>query len=46
MFLTAGFANVGDLDEISELGSIGWHYTFCKSLLFAFADIWNLLCIA
>jgi len=31
MFVIALFANLGDLDEILQLGSSDWHSTFCKS---------------
>jgi len=29
-FVTARFANLGDLDETSQLGSSRWHSTFFK----------------
>jgi len=38
-FVAAPFANLGDLDEILQLGISDWHSTFCKSQLQAFADI-------
>jgi len=38
-FVIALFANLGDLDEILQLGISGWHSTFCKSQLLASADI-------
>jgi len=30
-FVIAPFANLGDLDEILQLGISDWHSTFCKS---------------
>jgi len=30
-FVIALFANLGDLDEILQLGNSDWHSTFCKS---------------
>jgi len=35
----APFANLGDLDEILQLGVSDWHSTFRKSSLLASADI-------
>ena len=40
-FVIALFANLGDLDEILQLGISDWHSTFCKSWLLASADIWH-----
>jgi len=31
MFVIALFANLGDLDEILQMGTSDWHSTFCKS---------------
>jgi len=38
-FVTVRFANIGDLDEILQLGSSRWHSIFCKSQLLASSDI-------
>jgi len=32
-FVIAPFANLGDLDEILQLGISDWHSTFCKPQL-------------
>ena len=37
----APFANLGDLDEILQLGISDLHSTFCKALLLASVDIWQ-----
>jgi len=38
-FVIARFANLGDLDEILQLGISDWHSTFCNSYLLASAHI-------
>ena len=39
------FVNIGDLDEILQLGISDLHSTFCKSQLLASADIWHFVVV-
>jgi len=41
MFIVARFANLGDLDKVSQLSNSRWRFTICKSCLLASADIWH-----
>jgi len=42
-FVIAPFANLGELDEILQLGIRDWLSTFCKSYLLASAHIRHFL---
>jgi len=44
-FVIAPFANLGDLDEILQLGVSDWHSTFRKSQLLASTDIWHFVIV-
>ena len=44
-FIIVLFANLGDFDEILQLGISDWHSTFCKSELLVSANIWHFVIV-
>jgi len=44
-FIIVLFANLGDFDEILQLGISDWHSTFCKSWLLVSAKIWHFVIV-